>query len=121
LYITRFSLTAYLTSAGLGVLLLDLDFADVARMLDDLGNVRLVSSANFACNALAEVSESTVHPVLPENTDAIAEGRKVGFDHAESSVDGPKDEEDDEEVVHVPKALKVCSSCLFRSRECDRV
>lgn len=102
------------------MLLLDLNLADVAGMLNDLGNVGLVSATNFTSDALAEVGKSTVHPVLPEHTDAVAKGRKVGLDHAEGAVNGPEDEEDDEQVVGVPEALKVRTPRLLRSCECDR-
>jgi hypothetical protein len=112
---------AYLTSTGVGVLLLDLNLANVAGMLNDLGDVRLVASTDLTRNTLTEVGESTVHPVLPENTNAIAEGCKVGLDHAEGSVDGPEDEEDDEEVMCVPEALEVGSSCILSSCKCDRI
>ena len=78
------------------MLFLDLNFADVARVLNDFGNVRLVSAPNFTSDTLSKVSEPTVHPVLPENTDTIAEWRKIGLDHAEGSVDRPKNKEDDE-------------------------
>jgi hypothetical protein len=112
---------AYLTSTGVGVLLLDLNLANVAGVLNDLGDVCLVSSTDLTRNTLTEVCESTVHPVLPEDTDTIAKGRKVGLDHAEGTVDGPEDEEDDEEVVSVPEALKVGSSRLLCGCECDCV
>jgi hypothetical protein len=111
----------YLTSTGIGVLLLDLNLANVAGMLNDLGDVRLVASTDFTRNALTEVGESTVHPVLPENTNAIAEGRKIGLDHAEGTVNGPEDEEDDEEVMRVPEALKVSSACVLGGCECNCV
>ena len=89
-------------------------------MLDNLGNIRLVSSSYFTCNTFGQVRKSTVHPVLPEDTDAVAEGRKVRRDHAEGAVDRPEEEEDDEEVVGVPKALEVLSTCLLRRCERDR-
>lgn len=108
-----------LSSAGLSVLLLDLNFANVAGMLDDLGDVRLVSSSYFTGDALGEVRKSTVHPVLPEDTDTVAEGRKVGLNHAEGSVDGPEDEEDDEQMVHVPETFEVRATSLLRSRDSD--
>jgi hypothetical protein len=101
------------------MLLLDLNLANIARMLNDFRYVCLVSSSNFAGNALAKVRESTIHPVLPEDTDSIAEGRKIRFDHAEGAVNGPKDEEDDEQMVGVPEALEVGSSCLFSGSEGD--
>ena len=45
----------------------------------------------------------------PKDTDGVerAERRSVGFDHAEHSVELPVDEEDDEQMVRVPEALKV--------------
>ena len=78
-----------------------------------------MSSPDFTRDTLSEVRKSTVHPVLPEDTDTVAERRKVGLNHAKGSVDGPEDEEDNEEVVHVPEAFKVCATSLFRCRECD--
>jgi hypothetical protein len=102
------------------MLLLDLNLADVAGMLNDLGNVGLVPSSNFTSNALAKVRKSTVHPVFPEDTDTVAKGRKVGLDHAEGSVNRPEDEEDDEEVVGVPEALEVRTSSFLRCCKCDR-
>ena len=115
----------YLTGLRLRVLLLDLDFADVARVLNDLGNVRLVSSTNLTRNTLAQVSKSAPHPVLPENTDTVAERRKVRLDHAEGSVDGPEEEEDGEEMMGVPEAFELGTSVLFgccpsHGRECNQ-
>jgi hypothetical protein len=115
---------AYLSSPRLRVLLLDLDFAHIAGMLNDLGNVRLVPSTDLARDALSQVCESTIHPVLPEDTNAVAVWRKIGLDHAESAMDGPEDEEDNEEMVRVPEALKVCPSrllcCCQRNRhQCE--
>jgi hypothetical protein len=92
------------------MLLFDLNLADVAGMLNNLGNVRLVPSSNFTRDTLSEIRESTIHPVLPKNTDTVAEGRKVRRDHAESAVDGPEQEKNDEEVVHVPEALEVVAT-----------
>ena len=86
-------------------------------MLDDLGDVCLVSSSNLTRDSLGQVGKSTIHPVFPKDTNAIAEGRKVWLNHAEGSMDRPEDEEDDEEVVGVPKALKVGSSSFLRCRQ----
>lgn len=44
-----------LASPPLSMLLLDLDLAHVAWMLDDLGNERLVSASNLSCDALGQV------------------------------------------------------------------
>jgi hypothetical protein len=102
------------------VLLLDLDLANVAGMLNNLRDVRLVSSSNLAGDTLSQVRESTVHPVLPEDTNAVAERRKVGRDHAEGAVDRPEEEEDNEKVMGVPEALKVLPACLLRRCERNR-
>lgn len=112
----------YLSSSCLGVFLLDLNFANIAGMLDDFGNVRLVSSSDLARDSLCQVCEATVHPVLPEDADAIAERRKVGCDHTEGAVDGPEEEEDDEQVMGVPEALEVSTSRFLRccQRNCHQ-
>jgi hypothetical protein len=87
---------AHLTSTCFSVFLLDLHFADVARVLNDLGDICLVSPTYFSRDTLGQICKAAVHPVLPEDTDAIAERRKVGRNHTEGSVNGPEDEEDDE-------------------------
>lgn len=101
------------------MLLLDLNFANVARVLNNLGNVRLVSAPDLTGDTLTQVCKSSIHPVLPEDGNTSAKGRKVGRNHAESTVDGPEQEEDDEEVVHVPETLKVCTTRTFGRRECN--
>lgn len=68
----------------------DLNFHDIARMLDDLGDERLMSSANFPQDPLKEVNDPAVHPVLPENPGPGAERCYVRLDHTECSVCGPK-------------------------------
>lgn len=107
-----------LASPGFCVLLLYLDLADVAGVLDDLCDVGPVTATDFTGDALGEVAEAAVHPVLPENadgrgTDADAKGGDVGLDHAKGAVDGPEEEEDDEHVVGVPEALVVGTSRLL--------
>jgi len=98
------------------VLFLDLDLHHVAGMLDDFRDVRLVTSSNFTRSPLGQVRKSTVHPVLPENTNTVAEWRKVGLDHAKGSVDRPEDKEDNEQMVCVPKSFEVgASEPLHRS------
>lgn len=111
----------YLSSTGLGVLLLDLNLANVAGMLDDLRDVRLVSSSYFTGDTFGQVGKSTVHPVLPEDTNTIAERCKVGLNHAEGSMNRPEDEEHNEQMVHVPEAFEVCATSLLRSCNRDRV
>lgn len=111
-----------LACTGLGVLFLDLDLTNVAGMLHDFGDVCLVLAADFTGNTLGQVNEATVHPVLPEDTygrraDRDAEGGEVRLDHAERSMDRPENEEDNEEVMSVPEALKVGASRLFERGE----
>lgn len=75
-------------------------------------------SANLSRNPLRQVDESSVHPVLPKHAnrrrpDAGTERRHVRLNHAERSVDGPEEEEDDEHVVSIPKSLVVGASRLL--------
>lgn len=119
-YFSAQEFKTYLSSPCLGMLFLDLNFANVAGMLNDLRDVRLVSSTDFARHSFSQICESTIHPVFPENTNAIAEGCKVGLDHAECAVDGPEDEEDDKEVMGVPEALKVGTARFLRRCERNR-
>lgn len=107
------------------MLLLNLDFADVAWVLNDLGNVCLVSSSNLTGNALSQVREPTIHPVLPEDTNTVTEGREVRLNHTECSVDGPEDEEYDKKVMSVPETLEIGTSrllcsCQGNSHQCDK-
>ena len=106
-----------LPSPRLGVRFLDLNFHDVARMLYDLRDNRLMSSSHLTQNALDQVHESAIHPELPENANAAAEGCAVGLDHAECAVYAPKAEEDDEEVVDGPEALVVGAAGLLEGGE----
>lgn len=102
-----------LARTSFAVLFLDLDFHDVRRMLDDLGDVRFVVAANFAHDPFSEVTEAAGHPVLPESAVSKAKGFVVCGNHAEGSVNRPEDKEDDEQVVDVPKPLIIGSSRLF--------
>lgn len=54
-----------------GLFLPDLDLDDVARMLDDLGDIRFVPGSDFSEDTLVEEYDSTSKPVLPEDTDLI--------------------------------------------------
>ena len=92
---------------------LDLDFADIARVLDDLGDICFVSTSDFTRNALYKVCEASDKPVLVENADTVAVGCAIIFDHAKFAMNRPKDEEDDEHVVRVPKAFVVRSTRLL--------
>jgi hypothetical protein len=55
----------------------------------------------------------------PENANGIegAVWRAIRLDHAEHSVQLPADEEDDEQVVGIPKALEVRPASLFHGKE----
>lgn len=99
---------------------LDLNFANVARVLNNLGNVRFVSATNFTCNALSQIGEPPIHPILPEYTNTVTEWRKVRLDHTECSMDRPEHEEDNEKVMSVPEAFEICTSRFFCSCECNR-
>lgn len=95
------------------MLFLDLDFADVARMLDNLRDISDMASSHFTSNSFGEVGKASDHPVLVEHTDTVAEWFPVILDHAEFAVNGPEDEEDDEEVVGIPESLEVRSAWFF--------
>lgn len=64
----------------------------------------------FTSDSFGEVDEASNHPVLVEHADAVAVWFPVVLDHTELAMDGPEDEEDDEEMVGVPESLKVCSA-----------
>lgn len=101
-----------LSCPGLRMLLLNLDLADVARVLDNLGDVRLMSPTNLASNSLCEIDVSAVHPVLPEDSDGRgadghAEWREVGLDHTECAMDRPEKEKDHEEMMRIPETLEI--------------
>ena len=108
-----------LTRARCGVFFLDLDLADVAGVVDDFGNIRFVSSTHLTRDTLGKVCKSAIHPVLPEDADAVAEGRKVRLNHAKGAVNGPENEENDEHVVRVPEAFKVCATRLLGCSDSD--
>lgn len=57
-----------LTSSCLGVLLLHLDLANVAGVLDDLGDECPVTTSHLTRNTLSQVAETTVHPELPKDS-----------------------------------------------------
>lgn len=96
-----------LSSSGLGLLLLDLNFHNFARVLDNLRDICIVSRADFTENTFDDEDDTTGKPVPPEDTDdVIAADVVVWFDHAEHAMKLPADEEDDEEMVSVPKLLE---------------
>ena len=125
-----------LTSPGGGLLLLDLEFHDLGRVLNDLGDVRPVARSDFTKDAFINPDDTTNKPVAlviyslakrcvenefgayPEDTDRVegAVWRSVRFDHAEHAVKLPAYEEDDKEVVRVPEPLKVGATPLLHGK-----
>ena len=102
-----------LAGASLGFLLLDLYLADAAWMLDDFRNKGLVSATDFTRNPFEEIDKPSVTPEKVEYANVTAEGWSVRFDHTESAVHAPEDEEDNEEVVGVPETFVILAAWLF--------
>ena len=103
----------YLASARPGVLLLDLDLDDVARVLDDLGNKRFVPPPDLAHDPFQQIHKTACHPIFPENANTIAERLEIGLNHTERSMDRPENEENDEKVMRVPESLELGPSGLL--------
>ena len=57
-----------LTGPGGRLLLLDLKFHDLGRMLNDLGDVRPVTGSNFTKNTLIDPDDTTNKPVALEKS-----------------------------------------------------
>lgn len=126
-----------LTGPGGGLLLLDLEFHDLGRVLDDLGDVGPVAGSDFTKDTLINPDNTTNKPVAlefyalakqnienklgayPEDTDLVKGAIRwpVRLDHTEHAVKLPADEKDDEEVVRVPEPLKVCATPLLEGKE----
>ena len=107
-----------LPSSRLCVLLLDLNLANHAGMLNDLGDVCLVLSSDFTGNSLHQVDVTSVHPVLPEDSNSRRSNpttvwSDVGLNHAVGTVDRPKEEEYDEHVVSIPETFEVGTTHLL--------
>lgn len=75
-----------------------------------------MAAPNLPRCALCKVRESSIHPVLPKDTDAIAERCKVRLNHAKRSVDRPENEEDDEQMVRIPEAFELRATMFLSSR-----
>ena len=88
-----------LTCPRFGVLLLDLDLAYIAGMLDDLADERLVPTPHFAEDTFNEIDEPAIHPPLIEDTCSTAEWWAIRLDHTERAVNRPENEEYYEEMV----------------------
>lgn len=111
------NMSTHLAGPGFGVLLLDLDFYYVAWMLNDLRNIGFVPAAHLAGNAFGQIYEASSHPILPKYSYTGTKRRKVCFNHAERSVDGPENEENNKQVVSVPEAFEVCATGLLDGSE----
>lgn len=103
----------YLSGSGFCLLLFDLDFDDIARMLYDFGDKGTVPSTNFSHNSLQKVDKATIHPVLPKDPYPAAKWWDVGFDHAECSMYCPEDEEDNEKMMRIPEPLEFRTTRFF--------
>jgi len=125
--------------------LLDLDLDDLGRVLDHLADVGLESAADLSVNALEQVAAHAGHTPLPRVGDAgslkntyihdydspdsfflfffssLVYGKTtVGLDEAARTMREQQRKEEDEEVVRVPKDLKVLSAdVLHRGRVHD--
>lgn len=86
-------------------------------MLDHLRNECRMSSPYLPQDSLEQVEEASIHPELPEHTNARAEGCSVRFDHAESAVNGPEDKENCEQMMGVPESLKIRASSFLEGCE----
>jgi len=104
-----------LTSSGGCLLLFDLKLHDIGWMLDDLRHICPVTGAYFAEDTLRNPNDASNEPIAPEDSDGVGRAirRAVGFDHAEHAMQLPIDEEHNEQVVRIPKPLKVSTTSLL--------
>ncbi len=61
----------------------------------------------FSEYSLDQVHKPTIHPVLPEHARSRTEWCCICLDHAECSMNGPEDEEYDEQMMREPETLMV--------------
>lgn len=96
-----------LSSQGTAVVLLDLDLDDLGGVEDDSRDDRLLLGTPFTGETFQQVNKAAGNPVLPETGDILAVRGAVGSEKAESTMEGKEEEEDQEEVMPVPKGLKL--------------
>ena len=106
----------YLASSGLSLFLFDLNLEHFTWMLNDLGDVGLVRSADFSCYPFYQIKESSIHPVLPEHPGSRTERCPICLDHAERPVDRPENEKYDEEMMCEPESFVISSPKLSSGR-----
>lgn len=96
-----------LSSESAAVVFLNLNLDDLGRVEDDSGDDSLLLGTPFTSDTLQQVNKATGDPVLPESRDILAVRRAVGGEETECSVEGEEEEENKEEMVPVPKGLKL--------------
>lgn len=85
------------------VIFFDLDLDDVAGMLNYLADICLMLPTNFPHSSLPEIEQASDHPEFPENTNTITERWAIRLDHTEGAMEGPEEEEYEEEMVRIPR------------------
>jgi hypothetical protein len=124
-----------LTSPGCGLLLLDLNLHNVGRMLDNLGDVCIMTRANFAEDTLRDPNDTSNEPIAlytyqqylsyrkwktyPEHTDCVGRAVRgtIRLNHTKHAVELPTDEKDNEKVVGIPEPLESRPTDLFSGEE----
>lgn len=106
-----------LTSLDGGFLLFDLNLHDIAGMLNNLADVCFVTATDFAPCTFSKIQYSSKDPEAPEDSDGAAKGWPIGLDHAKRSVERPEKEEDEEQMVGVPKSLEILATRSFHSSD----
>lgn len=87
-------------------------------MLNNFADEGLVSAPNLAKDTFQKIEESAIHPIGPEDPGSVTKGRDVRLDHAEGAVNGPENEENNEEMMQVPESLKIGTTWFF-NRRCE--
>lgn len=104
----------HLSRSRLDMLLFNLNLHYSTRMLNDFGDEGDMPSTNLPHDPLDQIYDRTVDPELPEDPDTITKWGRIRLDHAECAMDGPEDEEHNEQMVNAPESLEVCPSRLLQ-------
>jgi hypothetical protein len=104
-----------LASASPDAVFLDLHLDDLARVKDQLADIRALTGSKFAQNPLYRIDCAAREPVLPKQADLspATEWWTIRSDQAKHSVKLPTSEQGDEEVVRGVEALVICSPPLL--------